>query len=79
MHVTERLKRTILKELGLDEFELTGDTVPSDVPGWDSLGHVRVIDAVEHEFGLRFRGLEVLRLRSVADLQALVDRKTAGR
>ncbi|GAO02467.1 acyl carrier protein [Anaeromyxobacter sp. PSR-1] len=77
--ISERLKRVILRELELEEFPLTADTVAADVPGWDSLSHVRVIDAVEAEFQLRFRSLEILRVRSVGDLQRLIDARQLGR
>ncbi len=77
--VPERLKRVILRELELEDFDLDGSTQPSEVPGWDSLSHVRVIDAVEAEFGLRFRSLEIVRLRDVGDLAALVERKLGER
>jgi acyl carrier protein len=46
------------------------------VPGWDSLRHVRIIMAVEESFGIRFRTLEVIRLKNVGELQTLIDRKT---
>ena len=42
------------------------------MPGWDSLSHVKVILAVEKEYGLRFKTMELLRLKNVGDLQALV-------
>lgn len=73
--IDPRLKRVILVELGLDEFPMDENTTAPQVPGWDSLSHVRVLAAVEKEFGVRFRGLEVLRFKNVGDLQALVDRK----
>ncbi len=74
--ISDRLKQTILSELGLDEFDLRDETVAAEVPGWDSLSHARVICAVEAEYETRFRSLELLKLRSVGDLQALVDLKT---
>lgn len=76
--ISARLKTVILTTLGLDDFPLEDATTAPQVPGWDSLSHVRVLTAVENEFGVRFRSLEVLRLKSVGDLQALVDRKLAG-
>jgi acyl carrier protein len=36
-----------------------------------------VICAVENEYGTRFKSLELLKLRNVGDLQALVDRHAA--
>jgi acyl carrier protein len=77
--ISERLKTTICRELDLDDFDFDDATTADQVPGWDSLSHVRIICAVEAEFGLRFKTLEILRLKKVGDLQALVDaRKPAG-
>jgi acyl carrier protein len=77
--VSERLKSVIRTQLRLDAaFPIDDGTTAPRVPGWDSLGHVALLAAVEHEFGVRFRTLEVLRLKDVGDLQALVDRKLAA-
>ena len=73
--ISPRLKSVILRELQLEDYDLQSDTVATAVPGWDSLSHVRILTAVENEFGIRFRGLEVVRLRNVGELQALIDRK----
>ena len=73
--ISSRLKQVILAELQLDDFDLTDETIAPQVPGWDSLSYVRILAAVEKEFGIRFRGLEVMRLKNVGELQALVDRK----
>lgn len=74
--ISDRLKKVILKELELDEFDLSDGTTANMVPGWDSLSHARIICAVEAEYGVRFRTLEVLRLRNVGDLQALLEEKS---
>lgn len=73
--ISPELKAVILKELGLEEFAIDDGTVASEVPGWDSLSHVRVISAVEQAFGVRFKALEIMRLKNVGELQALVDKK----
>ena len=74
--ISDRLKRVILDELGLDAVEVAATTKASDIRGWDSLAHVRIIFAVEREFGIRFSTLEVMRLSTVVELQQLVDSKT---
>lgn len=73
--ISDRLKHAILTELDLDDFDLKDETVAGEVPGWDSLSHVRIISAVESAYGVRFKTLELLKLRNVGDLQALVDRQ----
>jgi acyl carrier protein len=76
--IAEKLKTVILGELGLDEFALTEETLATEVPGWDSLSHIRLLAAVEDAFGIRFKGQEVMRLKNVGELDALVRRKTGG-
>ena len=73
--ITNELKKIILDTLKLDEFDIEDETTAPEVPGWDSLNHVNVILAVEKHFNIRFKNLEVLRLKNVGELQKLVDAK----
>ena len=73
--VSEELKKVILSTLKLDEWEINDETTAPQVPGWDSLNHINVIVAVEKQFNLRFRSIEVLKLKTVGDLQKLIDLK----
>jgi acyl carrier protein len=75
--ISPKLKQTILATLHLDDFDLREDTTADQVPGWDSLSHVRILTAVEEAFAVRFKGLEVVRLTNVGELQALVEKKLA--
>ena len=77
--ISNELKKTILGALNLDDWEFGEETTASQVPGWDSLSHINVIVAVERQFKLRFSTLEVLRLKSVGDLQRLIDSKMQQR
>lgn len=74
--ISERLKNTILKELKLDDYDIQDNMRADEVPGWDSLNHINVIIAVEKEYGVRFKNIEVLKLKCIGDLQKLVDSKT---
>ena len=73
--ITEELKRVILGALKLDQWDIKDETVAPEVPGWDSLNHVNVILAVEKHFGIRFKGVEILKLKNIGDLQQLVNTK----
>jgi acyl carrier protein len=73
--IRAELKATILAAIQLEDWDIDEDTVASQVPGWDSLSHVTVIAAVEERFGVRFRMRDVFVLKSVGDLQRLIDTK----
>jgi acyl carrier protein len=77
--VSEQLKRVILTELELEDWDIQDGTTASMVPGWDSLNHARIISAVETQFNIRFRTAEILKLQTVGQLQTLVDAKIGTR
>ncbi len=77
--ISDRLRNVIAAQLGLSDLALGDATKASEVPGWDSLSHIAVLAAVEKEYGIRFGGLEIMRLKNIGELQALVDRKMAAK
>ncbi len=78
--ISERLKKVIYDELNisLNLIEIYDDTEANEVPGWDSLNHANVIVAIEKKYGVRFKGLEILKCKNIGDLQKLVDSKITG-
>jgi len=77
--ISERLKKIICNELnlGVELVEMDENTEADEVPGWDSLNHANIIVAIEKDYGVRFKGLEVLKCNNVGALQALVDSKVS--
>jgi acyl carrier protein len=73
--ITQELKQVILKVLTLDDWDIKDETLAAQVPGWDSLNHVNVILAIEKHFCVRFKPIEVLKLKNIGDLQRLVSSK----
>ena len=55
--------------LGDETLELTMETVREDVPGWDSFNYINFIVAVEAEFKIKFRIVDV---ESFANVGAIV-------
>ncbi len=47
----------------------------ADVEGWDSIAHINMIVAVEREFKVKLTTSEVVSLKTVGDLAALLDKK----
>ncbi len=75
MILSERFKKTVLKELKLDGFELNENLKANQVPGWDSLMHAIVIAALEREYKIRLKNMEIIRCANLGDLMALIDSK----
>ncbi|MBA4251319.1 MAG: acyl carrier protein [Chlorobiaceae bacterium] len=73
--ISDKLKKVILEQLNLSDFDIKDETVASQVPGWDSLNHINIILAVEKDFGIKFKGIEILKAKNIGDLQKLIDSK----
>jgi acyl carrier protein len=75
--ISDKLKKVICGELFLDpsSIEINDQTEATQVPGWDSLNHANIIVAIEKDYSVRFKGLEVLKCKNVGDLQNLVNSK----
>jgi acyl carrier protein len=64
---------------GDEELALSGNMTADDIPGWDSLGHLNLIIAIEKRFGVKFATAEISKLKedgqNVGSLLALIARK----
>ncbi|OQA01296.1 MAG: hypothetical protein BWY70_00426 [Bacteroidetes bacterium ADurb.Bin408] len=74
--LTERFKKTIFRELKISPIELDGDLKAFQVPGWDSLTHACVIDALEKEYKVRLKNMEILNCKNLGELMQLIHSKT---
>jgi acyl carrier protein len=75
----QRLRQVFAEVFKLDPSRVTDTLSPEDVKGWDSLGHLALVNALEAMFSVTFedgdltemenvgRIKEVLRLRGVAE------------
>ena len=73
--ISERLRKIVLRELDLDDFDFHDETNANMVPGWDSLLHIQIIVAIEKNYKIKFKGLEVMKIKNMGELQGLIDAK----
>jgi acyl carrier protein len=58
-----------------DDLQLTAELTAADVEEWDSLSHIRLIVAIEGEFGIKFTVAELGKLKNVGDMAGLISAK----
>ncbi len=51
------------------------ETTANDIENWDSLAHIDLIVTIEKVFSIRFTTREVMGLKNVGDLKALIAKK----
>jgi len=75
MTTTERLTPIFRDIFDRDDLVLTPALTARDVAEWDSLSHIRLIVAVEKEFGVKFALGELQSLQNVGEMIALIEKK----
>jgi len=65
----DTIARVIREVFGLGDMPLTDDTTPGEIPGWDSLGNVNVMFALESELGLQLDDADFYPVRDLAELK----------
>lgn len=73
--IQEKLSAVLREVLGSDDINVTLDMTASDIEGWDSLNHIRIVLSVEEKFGVRFSTTEIPELRNVGEFVALIKTK----
>ena len=61
-----------------DNLIITKSTTSSDISGWDSLAHIRLIVAIEKFFEIRFTADEIFELENVGEMVSLITRKVTN-
>lgn len=61
-----------------DSLVITDQTTANDIDDWDSLEHINLIEAVEKEFGMKFRMQEVSGMKNVGEMAEIVATRATG-
>lgn len=68
----QRLRSVLGLLLGVDAGELNDESGPNITPHWDSVNHLRVVLAIEEEFGIQFASQDVLDMHNLALIKTII-------
>ena len=68
----QKILRDVLED---EQLVITENICAKDVPGWDSLTHVNIIEVIEKRFGIKFTIGEIVILNNIAGLVTLIQKK----
>lgn len=75
MDIYEKLRPIFADTFDDDELVVTPELTADDVPEWDSLSHIRLIVAIEREFGIKFAVSEITDLKNVGELVEVIKKR----
>jgi len=76
--IGKQLKSLMANLFQCSESQPTDDTGPGDINGWDSLGHVALMSAIQQHFGTHIPVEDAIEVESIADIVALLEKAGAA-
>lgn len=74
-NINVRLNAIFRKIFDDDTIEVTRETTANDIEDWDSLEHIRLVAAVEKEFGVKFTMREVSAMKNVGEMMDIIEQR----
>lgn len=71
--MVDKIRTIIAGILDVDPSTVGPDTVIGDLPEWDSLHHLRILVALQEEFGVKYAAADLAELEDVSDLANLTE------
>ena len=74
----QKLSEIMEDTFDVEDIKIDENTTAEDIEEWDSLSHIRLVVAVEREFGIKFKNSELEGLMKVGDFVKLIDSKLSA-
>lgn len=71
-NINERLNKVFQNVFDDEDITVNRKTTADDIEDWDSLEHIRLIAAVEREFGVKFTMKEVSSMKNVGEMMDII-------
>jgi acyl carrier protein len=78
MDIHQRLERVFKDAFNDETLVLRDEMTSKDIPGWDSVHHINLMFAIESSFGVQFVGNELAELKNIAELKALLAKRSSA-
>lgn len=75
MNTQEKVFDIIAKVCETEVTNVTLESTIGDFPGWDSMGHLTILQQVEEEFDINFEPEEMMELEDANDIVKAVESK----
>lgn len=76
--IEERIKKVVCDSIRISEDVYNYELAAGDIPEWDSIGHVTILQAIEAEFEIAFDVGDAIDIEDVEDLVAMVKKYLNG-
>jgi acyl carrier protein len=74
-YVLDKVRQAFKSAFDIDPQSVTKDTTASDIPAWDSVGHLSLASNLEEAFGISLDVDELMEMESVREIVRIISSK----
>jgi acyl carrier protein len=75
--VLDKVRQAFKSAFDIDPQSVTMDTTASDIPAWDSVGHLSLASSLEEAFGITLDVDELMEMESVREIVRIITPKVS--
>ena len=76
--ILTKIQEAFHKAFGVDTQLVSVDTTPSDVPAWDSVGHLELASTLEQSFGITLDVDDLMEMENVREIVRIIKAKSGA-
>jgi acyl carrier protein len=73
--VKQRIKAVLAEIFQIDAAMLPPSASPADIEGWDSFGHLALVEALQNEFRIRFELEDIALMENLGAIEQILLRR----
>jgi acyl carrier protein len=73
--VQQRIKAVLAQVFQVDPAQLPTTASPSTIDGWDSFGHLALVEALQNEFCLQFEVEDIAEMENLQAIEEIIRRR----
>jgi acyl carrier protein len=77
--VQQRIKAVFAQVFQVDPAHLPATASPSSIEGWDSFGHLALVEALQNEFSVQFELEEIAQMENLEAIEEIIRRRRGER
>ena len=75
MEINGQIKKIVKETFNLNKEKIDENWTSEDIPEWDSMGHLKLIMAIEKEFNVSIEIEEMFQIKSLKDIRVVIEKK----
>lgn len=72
----EKIQKAFKEAFGISDAEFSLDITTENIAAWDSIGHFRLVTALENQFSIKFEIDEIMEMESVKNIIEILEQKS---